>query len=66
MQKYIKGKVTAYSDAVNAGDIADEEGRLYLFSRKDWKLPGAPEAGRVVVFLAEGDRARWITEETDD
>lgn len=66
MQKFIKGKVLAYSDAVNAGNIVDEKGQIYLFARKDWKLAQAPEVGREVVFVLESDRARSITEEIPD
>ncbi len=64
MPPYIKGKVSAFSYVVSAGNILGEDGNTYLFSQKDWRSVKEPDVGTDVVFLCEGGRARSvITEE---
>lgn len=60
MPVHIKGKVSAYSDSVNAGTILGEDSNVYIFARKDWGAHEEPEIAMVVSFIADLDRARLI------
>lgn len=57
----VKGKIHAYSIAVNAGTIAGEDKKIYLFSRKDWLSPQEPTLDMSVFFTAERNWAKSIT-----
>ncbi len=66
MPQRLKGKIQAYSNAVNAGTITCEDQKIYLFSRKDWNSAEDPEVDLKVSFFIEGNKAKSIVVETSD
>lgn len=65
MPQRLKGKIQAYSHAVNAGTVICENTKIYLFSSTDWTSMDEPKIGSAVIFFVEGDRARSVTVDQD-
>ena len=65
MQSYFKGKVVAYSEVVHAGAVQGEDGKVYIFSKKDWASSQEPQAGIDVFFIPQHERAKDVRAEID-
>lgn len=65
MQSYFKGKLVAYSEVVHAGAVQGEDGKVYIFSRKDWASSQEPQAGMGVIFIPQHERAKDIQMQKD-
>ncbi len=57
----MKGKVTAYSAAVNAGVIKGEDGKDYQFTRRQWRDKEYPTSKQTVTFENNANRAERVT-----
>lgn len=57
----MKGKILAYCDNALTGVIADNAGKEYPFTRRDWiNLGQKPEAGQYVTFDGKADLAKYV------
>jgi hypothetical protein len=56
----MKGKIKAYSAAVNAGVIEAPDGKKYQFGKLDWVGETPPENDQNVSFSGATDRAHEV------
>lgn len=56
----MKGSVLYFDQEVSEGTIYGNDGKWYSVTGLDWRDAGAPEAGRTVDFICDGDRARDV------
>jgi hypothetical protein len=56
----IKGKVHAYSEAVNSGVLISLEQKAYLFAKGEWLSELPPKEALTVSFVIEAGRAKSV------